>query len=85
METIASMHIPEQMGSVCDVDQNPTIFRIAPALADNSLLAPAVQNQPPRSPVPNLKQRRLMLSRILREPRIRRKEKVCLKAKVVSL
>ena len=38
MEIIASMHIPEPTGSVCDVALSHTIFRLVPVLADTSLL-----------------------------------------------
>ena len=42
MEIIASMHIPALTGSVCVVAQSRAISRLAPVLADNSLLDPAV-------------------------------------------
>ena len=59
MEIIASTHAPVPMGSVCAA-QSHTIFRLVPALADNSFLDPAVRSQPLENPMPSLKDEQLM-------------------------
>ena len=73
------------MGSVCAVALSHTISRLVPVLADNGFLAPAVRSQPLNAPMLSRKAEQLMHRLPIREPRIRRKPRVNLKAKTVRL
>ena len=73
MVITASTHILVLTGRVYNVAR--TIFRLAPVLADNSLLDPAVQSQPQRSHMLSLKEEQLMPRLPVKATRRRRKPK----------
>ena len=81
MDIITSMHIPVLMGCVCVVAQSHIISRLVLVLANNSLLDLAVRSQPSRRLMRSPKEKLLMPRPPTKEPRIRRKPKVSLKAK----
>ena len=79
-----SIHIHEPMASVYAVALSPTIefFKLAPVLADNSLLKPVVPNHLRGSSTPSLKGRRRMLSRLRHQLlQTRRRAKASLKVR----
>ena len=88
METTASIHIHEPVASVCAVALNHTIFKLAPVLADNSLLRPVVPNQDLRRSTPSLKGRQPTLSRLrhlLLQTRTRAKASLKVRIRSTSL